>query len=366
MTREPTSTTAFLPDAASFLRSSYPTLIAPNRFYLVRAWDLPRGLSPTEVGSIVTALRARHPALTSVLRQGIDGWAATHEPRPVSAVQRVEMAAIPADRRADLVQHLADALGATLAVDGGALTSFVQVVAGPGDRDFLLGVLHHLVCDEYSLRVLGRDLQGLLDGHPLNGQDGYLDLLERLGEPVEHVPSAPVKPIVLQAQTTVHVAASGADPRGRVERVLCAALSRLAEVIASPPIYQRVHHGRDVIDAAAYPQDAVELMGAVGWFTQTRSYRGHDGEPAPRRVPADLWFNTFGSPISRSMSGEESWANGLGFPKDPCFEGTPLALELTTGPSEDLLRFVWSERIWRRPDVERIARLVRADITDNP
>ena len=108
----------------------------------------------------LAALLAHHDALRLRFRQGEDGWqqemGGMDDDIPL---QMVDLADAPDEALSDLIQQTAAQAQASLHLENGPLLRVVYFDLGPTRPHRLLLVLHHLVVDGVSWRILTEDLQ---------------------------------------------------------------------------------------------------------------------------------------------------------------------------------------------------------------
>ncbi|OKJ72326.1 non-ribosomal peptide synthetase [Streptomyces sp. CB02460] len=130
-------------------------------FVQAMAFPVPAGTAPGRVGAAVTALVDRHAALrTRLVRPGDGSGDWTLEPAPAGTVTE----RIPVPAGADpLDPARAAALRAELDPERGEMLRASWYDAGPDRPGVLLLLVHHLVVDGVSWRVLGEDLAYALE-----------------------------------------------------------------------------------------------------------------------------------------------------------------------------------------------------------
>jgi amino acid adenylation domain-containing protein/non-ribosomal peptide synthase protein (TIGR01720 family) len=110
-----------------------------------------------ELRRAVAALLEHHDALR--LRFPEEGHAVFSPPAAEPPVTRVDLSAIPAERRRAVLEEAASSAQASLDLASGPLLRAVFFDLGAGSPGRLLLVIHHLVVDGVSWRILLEDLQ---------------------------------------------------------------------------------------------------------------------------------------------------------------------------------------------------------------
>jgi amino acid adenylation domain-containing protein/non-ribosomal peptide synthase protein (TIGR01720 family) len=108
----------------------------------------------------VAALIAHHDALRLRFAHTNDGWRQSHAPiSPGPFVRRVNLAALSDSERQAAFEAQASQWQGSLSISDGPLLRVVWFEMGNGSPDRLLLVVHHLVVDGVSWRILLEDLQ---------------------------------------------------------------------------------------------------------------------------------------------------------------------------------------------------------------
>ena len=284
-------------------------------------------LSPAVLAAALDRLVRHHDALRSRFTRAADGWrCAIAPPREDVPLAIVDLSGLPATRRGPALAAAAAALQASLDLGRGPLFRAARFdLAEDGLR--LLLVVHHLVVDGVSWRILGEDLRGacadLAAGRPARlpaKTTSFRRWAERLAERaraagpgagVEHwlwpVPAAAVHlPLDragdrdLEATTASVVTCLGeADTAallrrsGRESGVEEALLAALAEACAPwtgsrALLVDREGHGREEEVVGG-----VDLSRTVGWFTAVHPVvidlsSARDADEALRAVAEEL------------------------------------------------------------------------------
>ncbi|ACY13665.1 non-ribosomal peptide synthetase [Haliangium ochraceum] len=128
---------------------------------------LPASTSRSALARALDRLVERHPALRTTLTE-IDGAVAqiVHDQATLH-LREVEVGALPQAHRPALVARLVAAeREAPFDLEQGPLVRALAI-RSPGERLELVLVLHHAICDGWSLTILREELDALLGGHEL-------------------------------------------------------------------------------------------------------------------------------------------------------------------------------------------------------
>jgi len=255
----------------------------------------------------VAALLAHHDALRMRFERGSGGWRqrnASVREAGAPPVGAVDLDALPAGRRDEAMARVADQVQGSLDLGRGPICRFVRLRPGEDQEDRLLVVVHHLVVDGVSWRILLEDLAQAATALATDDAPqlplkttSYREWAERLrdlaGSPaaLEDLPywraladaAPPALPIdhpggpernTVASMDTVEISLSIEETRAllkevpaayrtRINDVLLTALVRAFEVWTGDPVAW-LHlelHGREHLF------DGVDLSRTVGWFT---------------------------------------------------------------------------------------------------
>ena len=125
------------------------------------AFELGPAADPDRLEPALRALEAHHDALRLSFRRGAEGWiqhcAAPGHGHP-TRVTRVDLGAMPEDGFADCIRDRAAAAQAELDPEQGRVSRMLVFTAGSDRPARLVWILHHLVVDAVSWRILAEDL----------------------------------------------------------------------------------------------------------------------------------------------------------------------------------------------------------------
>ncbi|MGW4943412.1 non-ribosomal peptide synthase/polyketide synthase [Actinoplanes sp. NPDC004185] len=272
----------------------------PHHFNQAVMLELPAEVDEAALGTALTALVTQHDALRSAFTRGPAGW--RQEILPADDAEVLRRHRLPAtgdDEQQAALEKVAEDVHASFDLHRGGLLRAVLFDRGDGRRPYLLLVVHHLVVDGVSWRILLDDLETaygqLTRGGPVDLGARTTSVQEWAQRLSAHVAAgafagevdywaagagAEAPPPQEEAQTssapmrTVSVALSADDTdallrvapgsyRTRINDVLLAALA-WALTRGSGQDRVRVQlegHGReDILDGA-------DLSRTVGWFT---------------------------------------------------------------------------------------------------
>ncbi|AUX33971.1 uncharacterized protein SOCE836_061390 [Sorangium cellulosum] len=273
----------------------------PDHFNQAMMWTAAASLSPEIVAQALEVVLRQHDALRLRFRRGETGWSQRHAPEGELPLTRVDLSSVGAHERAARVDAAASALHAGLSLEAGPLARAAWLDLG-ADGARLLLVIHHLVVDGVSWRVLHEDLEEacrqVLSGEPpqLGAKTtSFRQWSERLGgwvaggglsdqlaywqaqcrRPVTELPVDREAPIgTLGESRTVDVQLSASETtallrdvaatyRAEINDVL---LSALAEALSAwcgvdTVCVELEGHGREQL------VDDLDVSRTVGWFT---------------------------------------------------------------------------------------------------
>ncbi|MGH8442730.1 MAG: amino acid adenylation domain-containing protein [Nevskiaceae bacterium] len=272
---------------------------------------LPHGITHDMLRSALAALVARHDALRLKFRETAGGWVAYYRPEllsPTPAMLEAFLGTTEPPGEFDPAVHVAQVL-AQLDIRQGRLFGWRRVVQGGEQR--LLWVMHHMVVDVVSWRILAADLATALaqlgrgeavalEAKPASYQDwasrlhdyAYSPALEQeraywIGQLSQScarlrfdLPQAGEGMQPLETTTSIVEASLGAEDTRlllqqantrhatRTQQLLIAALGRaLGEWLAADAVRIDLEgHGRESPQGADL-FDGLDASGTVGWFT---------------------------------------------------------------------------------------------------
>ncbi|WP_345025335.1 amino acid adenylation domain-containing protein, partial [Actinomadura keratinilytica] len=268
---------------------------------------VPPGLDADRLARAVQAVMDRH----DMLRARLDGLELVVPERGVPA-QAPPLRRVPAD---EPVHEQVRAAAARLAPANGVMTQLVWFDAGPREDGRLLWLIHHLVVDGVSWRILLPDLAAAyespdtdLEPVPVSFRQWALDLAEQAGAP-ERVAELPrwtalldgaepalgdhpldpdVDKVTTLRQVTVTVPAEvtgalltrlPAAFHANVDDVLLAGFA--AALAETRPDYRAAGV---LVDVEGHGRDGMDLSRTVGWFTEVHPVR----LPVPEADPGDV------------------------------------------------------------------------------
>ncbi|UGA40761.1 condensation domain-containing protein [Chromobacterium haemolyticum] len=144
------------------------TLPRPSHWNQALLLSVAAGISAPTLRSALLRLEQSHDAFRLRFSAGADGWRQHYAPREALReedwLERVDLSALPAAERAAVIEARAEAAQRELDLERGPLLRAVHFDCGDGEASRLLLVIHHLIVDGVSWRVLLQDLAGLLAG----------------------------------------------------------------------------------------------------------------------------------------------------------------------------------------------------------
>ncbi|MBY8883143.1 non-ribosomal peptide synthetase, partial [Actinacidiphila acidipaludis] len=135
-----------------------------GRFSQTSYLNAPAGMTAEQLETIVRTLLDHHDVLRMRLVRPDGGGPWELEIRPAGScpaadrITRRDVTGLDADARADLLAAEIEAAGERIAPEAGAMFQAVWFDAGPREQGRLLLVLHHLIVDGVSWRILTTDL----------------------------------------------------------------------------------------------------------------------------------------------------------------------------------------------------------------
>jgi amino acid adenylation domain-containing protein/non-ribosomal peptide synthase protein (TIGR01720 family) len=132
------------------------------------------GLDPTTLGQTLACLLVHHDALRSRFLPGEGGWMQLNEPPGLDVpFHREDFSALPASKRDAAMQAATLRWQKSLSLESGPLVRLVLLHQGGDTADRLLWIIHHLVVDGVSWRILLEDMRTAYN-QLRQGHDPYL------------------------------------------------------------------------------------------------------------------------------------------------------------------------------------------------
>ncbi|HSN99708.1 MAG TPA: amino acid adenylation domain-containing protein, partial [Candidatus Nanopelagicales bacterium] len=135
---------------------------APHHFNQSLLFEVPRALDTDVLGQALAALAAHHDALRLRFSRSASGWTQVHAtPDDTPVLERIDLSTLPEPERAAALEARAAELQASLHLTHGPLmrVAFFDLGEELGGR--LLLIVHHLVVDGVSWRILLQDMEEL-------------------------------------------------------------------------------------------------------------------------------------------------------------------------------------------------------------
>ncbi|MEH2536066.1 amino acid adenylation domain-containing protein, partial [Bradyrhizobium sp. AZCC 1614] len=132
-------------------------LIAPHHFNQAVLLDCDPGLTPAALGEALRHLVRHHDALRLRFHRTEQGWHQVHAEEAEPAFEQIDLSALDAAAQGAALARHADRLQASLELAAGPLVCAAWFDLGAQGRRLLL-ILHHLVVDGVSWRILLDDL----------------------------------------------------------------------------------------------------------------------------------------------------------------------------------------------------------------
>jgi amino acid adenylation domain-containing protein/non-ribosomal peptide synthase protein (TIGR01720 family) len=156
----------------------------PHHYNQSVVLDLRREVDPELLNRALKTLLQHHDALRLSFRREASGWAQVNEGVSGPDVLKcVDLSDLPPAERLSALRRTAAETQSSLDLLDGSLLRAVLFKMGAGEPDRLLLVIHHLVVDGVSWRILIEDLQTACDESPLPDKtDSFKRWAERLRE----------------------------------------------------------------------------------------------------------------------------------------------------------------------------------------
>ncbi|HCF30473.1 MAG TPA: non-ribosomal peptide synthetase, partial [Cyanobacteria bacterium UBA11049] len=132
----------------------------PNHWNQAVMLEVPPTSDPSLWEQVVQKLLAHHDALRSRFVQTAFGWDASHAaPEQTAPFSVVDLSKLPENQQAEAIEATAASLQSSLNLSTGPLLRVVLFQLGRQQPSRLLTIIHHLVVDGVSWRILLEDLQ---------------------------------------------------------------------------------------------------------------------------------------------------------------------------------------------------------------
>jgi non-ribosomal peptide synthase protein (TIGR01720 family) len=283
-----------LPIQHWFFESDYPE---PEHFNLPMLFEVPAGTTPEQLAEALAVVARHHDALRLRYRRTDAGVEQIHAAEAGAVdVSLLDLSNVAAPERADALRARADELHLGFDLEHGPLGRALLVRTG-GEAPRVLWILHHLLVDVVSWRVLVEDVQAALASRPLPPKSTSY---RRFGQAlVEHAGSTAIErerahwtALARIAPPRVPVDAAGARnvyASARTVTVSLDAERTRALLLDVPPVYEtRIDEvllaalalgfsrwsgggGELFVDLEAHGRESVtpglDLSRTVGWFT---------------------------------------------------------------------------------------------------
>ena len=274
----------------------------PDHFNQAFMQKIPGSVSVQTIQSALENLTLQHDSLRLCFTQTPSGWQQTYhlqtENNPLISLSIKGLSAQSVQSK--LTEHQAD-----LNIEKGPLWKVIHLTGYSDGSSRLCFILHHLIIDAVSWRILSNDMQQLLTGHSLpaktssyrqwvktvalyaNQHSAQVDYWKGIYEKTDrcHLPLSPVSEHTIQWDTTVTQQLLRKAPEGyhtKINDLLLAALG----IALSQTFDQLSHvitlegHGREPIAAQ------MDTSRTVGWFTIAYPVRLVDRENTAETIIA--------------------------------------------------------------------------------
>lgn len=136
----------------------------PHFFNLSALFDVKDAIEPTFLAKAAWQVVRHHDAFLLTFLLDSTGWTSCYAPPPRDEMlfTTVDLSSLSADTRSLELENRARIFQESLNLSEGPLIRFVYFHCGGGGRDRLLVVVHHLVIDAVSWRILLDDLETVL------------------------------------------------------------------------------------------------------------------------------------------------------------------------------------------------------------
>jgi amino acid adenylation domain-containing protein/non-ribosomal peptide synthase protein (TIGR01720 family) len=144
-------------------------LAEPHYYNQAALWEVRQPLSPSQWSEVLAHLHQHHDALRLRFSREDGGWVQKATADATQALEVLDLSAIRESEHSTALAAAGQRIQASLDLTHGPLLQALLVRRGPGRPDCLMLVLHHLIVDGVSWRILQEDLE-LLAGQALRGE----------------------------------------------------------------------------------------------------------------------------------------------------------------------------------------------------
>ncbi len=135
-------------------------LFEPQHLNQAMFLQVPINFDPKEFQHVLALVLNHHDAFRLSFRPTSDGWLQTHTERPSFApVSKVDLSNVDQHQHKYVLENVADQVQASLDITAGPLLRVVYFDLGREQAGRILIVVHHLVIDAFSWRILLEDVQ---------------------------------------------------------------------------------------------------------------------------------------------------------------------------------------------------------------
>jgi len=139
-------------------------LTAPSHFNQAVLFELKQPLDPRLLNEAVASLVVHHDALRLRFKKDGQRWVQSGtEPGPTVPFRSIDLSSLAPERKRTALETTAAEIQGSLNLSDGPLLQVALFDLGPGEHQRLLIVVHHLLVDGVSWRILLEDLQTAID-----------------------------------------------------------------------------------------------------------------------------------------------------------------------------------------------------------